>query len=116
MSTGDASERDLIDGKQNIVFNFCMGQKKSIILALVDYLEKGGQLGKFRAELFASVMSAMNNFSQNLPEIPKETRVINDLIREYLYWNGYQCTERTMVLGNEYFFKTQLIGPCEVGQ
>ncbi|KAB0793546.1 hypothetical protein PPYR_13166 [Photinus pyralis] len=63
-------------------------------------LEVDGRLQKFTAELRSTLISILNGRpprDQNYNEIPKETRLINDLIREYLIWNGYIYTEEFLV-------------------
>lgn len=63
-------------------------------------LEIDGRLQKFTAELRSTLISMLNgrpSRDQNYNEIPKETRLINDLIREYLVWNGYIYTEEFLV-------------------
>jgi hypothetical protein len=37
--------------------------------------------------------------SNTRPEIPSETLVINELIREFLTWNGYLYTTSVLVSG-----------------
>ncbi|KAK5640912.1 hypothetical protein RI129_009459 [Pyrocoelia pectoralis] len=60
-------------------------------------LADDGRLEHFTGKLRAAVMSMLNGRDNNINDIPKETRVINDLIREYLLWNGYIYTEEFLV-------------------
>lgn len=64
-------------------------------------LDKNGQLGKFKAELRSVVMSVLNKNSSNddQPAVPEETKLINELFREYLLWNGYLYTEQILCAG-----------------
>jgi hypothetical protein len=39
------------------------------------------------------------SISNTRPEIPSETLVINELIREFLTWNGYHYTTSVFVAG-----------------
>lgn len=82
---------------------------------------KDGRLAKFRAELRAAVMGVLSGRSQvgqqgtgggeprnhaphyaqatPPPNIPDETMILNELIREYLDWNGYRYSEQILVAG-----------------
>jgi hypothetical protein len=47
----------------------------------------------------------------NKPEIPSETLVINELIREFLTWNGYRYTTSVLVAGKiQHFSQNFYIG------
>jgi len=37
------------------------------------------------------------------PQIPEETKLINELIREYLVWNGYLYSEQVLAAGKTAF-------------
>jgi hypothetical protein len=41
--------------------------------------------------------------SNTKPEIPSETLVINELIREFLTWSGYHYTTSVLVTGKVLF-------------
>lgn len=60
---------------------------------------KEGKLNKFKAELRAAVMGVLSKTSTDLkpPQIPEETQILNELIREYLDWNGYRYSEQILV-------------------
>ncbi|CAH0564300.1 unnamed protein product [Brassicogethes aeneus] len=70
----------------------------SLLKAIKFSLENDGRLGKLKGEIRAAVMSILNKNSSNfaLPEVPEETRLINELIREYLSWNGYVYAEQIL--------------------
>lgn len=69
-------------------------------LAVKESLNKDGKLGKFKAELRSAVMSVLNRSPNNPPpQIPDETKLVNDLIREYLSWNGYLYAEQIFSTG-----------------
>ncbi|XP_056630993.1 centrosomal protein 20-like [Diorhabda carinulata] len=76
---GDATENDLLD-------------------AIKESLEKDGTLGRLNGEIRASVMAIINRDfeSPDPPKVPDETKLINELIREYLAWNGYLYTEKIL--------------------
>jgi hypothetical protein len=58
-------------------------------------------LEKFKAELRSAVMSILskNASEEEPPKVPEETKFINELIREYLSWNGYLYTEQILAAG-----------------
>ncbi|XP_031354842.1 lisH domain-containing protein FOPNL-like isoform X2 [Photinus pyralis] len=61
-----------------------------------ESLEKDGRLGRFKAQLCSSVMSILHTrqpTKEDFGEIPEETKIINELLREYLLWNGYVYSE-----------------------
>lgn len=62
-------------------------------------MDREGKLGKFKAELRASVMSILNRTPSDKPppQIPAETKLLNDLIREYLIWNGYLYSDQILL-------------------
>lgn len=47
----------------------------------------------------AAVMSVLNRTpsDKSPPQIPEETRFLNDLIREYLIWNGYLYADQILL-------------------
>ncbi|XP_017778482.1 PREDICTED: lisH domain-containing protein FOPNL-like [Nicrophorus vespilloides] len=73
--------------------------ERDLLEAVKESLNQVGSLGHFKAELRAAVMSILNkNTNHKVPSsIPEETKVINELIREYLGWNGYIYTEQILV-------------------
>lgn len=64
-------------------------------------LKQDGRLGRFKAEMRSAVMSVLNKNPTvaGLPSIPEETKLINELLREYLVWNGYLYAEQTLIAG-----------------
>lgn len=87
-----------------------------MFLAVKESLIKDGHLNKFRAELRAAVMSVLSGKKEGRtqrgqgeksqqkgrprpPPIPEETLILNELIREYLDWNGYRYSEQILVAG-----------------
>lgn len=69
--------------------------------AVKNSLKQDGRLGRFKAELRSAVMSILNRSGSNTkpPSIPDETKLINDLLREYLVWNGYMYSEQVLMAG-----------------
>lgn len=78
-----------------------------IVSAVKESLQNDGKLGKFKAELRSAVMSILNknNSNEEAPKIPTETKFMNDLIREYLSWNGYLYAEQMLSAGKRIFLK-----------
>ncbi|XP_045765538.1 centrosomal protein 20 [Maniola jurtina] len=75
--------------------------EKELLDALKNLLKKTGHLNKFQAEIRAKVTEILQErqVSQNpdfqSPGAPKPTNevlLINELIKEYLEWNGYLYT------------------------
>lgn len=73
----------------------------TLILAIKDSLEKDGTMNRLHGEIRAAVMSVLNKNFENYepPKVPEETRIINELLREYLEWNGYLYTEQILAAG-----------------
>mmetsp|Transcript_61143 Transcript_61143/g.117866 ORF Transcript_61143/g.117866 Transcript_61143/m.117866 type:complete len:204 (-) Transcript_61143:8-619(-) len=57
--------------------------------ALVETLEHRGVLGQVKAKVRAEIFAALDDEHAPRPEMPRENVVINELIREYLEYNGY---------------------------
>jgi lisH domain-containing protein FOPNL len=55
-------------------------------------LEERGVLNKLEGILRAEMFQALGQGYDKLPAPSKETRLINELIREYLQFNGYEHT------------------------
>ncbi|KAL1488815.1 hypothetical protein ABEB36_014611 [Hypothenemus hampei] len=72
-----------------------------LLQAIKESLQKDGTLGRLKGEIRAAIINVLNKQpnSEEAPKIPDETRLINELIREYLSWNGYLYTEQ--ILGVE---------------
>ncbi|CAH1101319.1 unnamed protein product [Psylliodes chrysocephalus] len=72
--------------------------ENDLLEAIKESLEKDGTLGRVNGEIRAAVMSILNRGFENCdpPQVPEETKLINELIREYLTWNGYLYTEQIL--------------------
>ncbi|XP_022905153.1 centrosomal protein 20-like [Onthophagus taurus] len=72
--------------------------EKDLVNAVRDSLKNDGHLGRVKAELRSAIMSVLNKNCKedNVPQLPDETKLINDLIREYLAWNGYVYSEQVL--------------------
>lgn len=81
------------------------------ILAIKESLQKDGTLGRFKGEIRAAVTNVLNKNSETgePPKIPDETRLINELIKEYLSWNGYLYTEQVLSAGNSWIYNRKRI-------
>ncbi|KAK9737143.1 FOP N terminal dimerization domain [Popillia japonica] len=73
--------------------------EQQLVEAVRESLRQDGRLGRFKAEIRSAVMSILNrNPSERIPvQIPEETKLINELIREYMVWNGYLYSEQVLV-------------------
>lgn len=60
--------------------------------ALIETLEHRGVLGQVKAKVRAEIFATLNDEQVPPPELPRENAVINELIREYLEYNGYHHT------------------------
>jgi len=60
--------------------------------ALAEALERRGVLGEVKAKVRAEIFAALDDEHAVRPELPRENAVINELIREYLEYNGYHHT------------------------
>lgn len=76
-------------------------------IAIKESLQKNGTLGRFKGEIRAAVMNVLNKNASgdcgDAPKIPDETKLINELIREYLVWNGYLYSEQVLAAGKTVF-------------
>jgi lisH domain-containing protein FOPNL len=81
-------------------------------------LRKSGKLNKVKAELRAEIAKLLEptSTSNTKPDIPSDTLIINELIREFLTWNGYHYTTSVLVSGKEKYtyFSTFIAGDFEV--
>jgi lisH domain-containing protein FOPNL len=59
---------------------------------LKETLEERGVLSQIRARIRAEIFSTLNDVPPNRPDLSNENLIINELIREYLTFNGYQHT------------------------
>mmetsp|Transcript_28208 Transcript_28208/g.65220 ORF Transcript_28208/g.65220 Transcript_28208/m.65220 type:complete len:171 (+) Transcript_28208:92-604(+) len=60
--------------------------------ALVETLHSRGVLGQVKAKVRAEIFSALDGEDVPRPALPRENVLINELIREYLEYNGYHHT------------------------
>ncbi|KAK9883202.1 hypothetical protein WA026_001394 [Henosepilachna vigintioctopunctata] len=68
-----------------------------LLEAVKTSMQNDGSLSKFKAELRAAVMTILNknHVRNNEPlKVPEETKLINELIREYMIWNGYLYSDK----------------------
>ncbi|XP_035215474.1 centrosomal protein 20-like [Stegodyphus dumicola] len=65
--------------------------------ALKEALSKSGALSEIRARLRAEVFSVLQDENEPPPPLSNENLMINELIREYLIYNGYLFTESVLV-------------------
>ncbi|XP_034830020.1 centrosomal protein 20 [Maniola hyperantus] len=75
--------------------------EKELLDAMKNLLKKSGHLNKFQAEMRAKVTEILQERqvsqtpgfqSQGAPTPTNEVLLINELIKEYLEWNGYLYT------------------------
>nr|XP_015914059.1 centrosomal protein 20 [Parasteatoda tepidariorum] len=64
---------------------------------LKDALAKSGALGEIRAKIRAEVFNILQDESEPPNPVSNENILINELIREYLIFNGYLFTESVLV-------------------
>ncbi|CCI46870.1 hypothetical protein ABG067_000165 [Albugo candida] len=57
---------------------------------LKETLETRGCLGQIKARIRAEIFSALDDQSIPKPELSNENLILNELIREYLEYNGYR--------------------------
>ncbi|KDR13005.1 lisH domain-containing protein FOPNL isoform X2 [Zootermopsis nevadensis] len=76
-----------------------MASEDEFLNAIRENLHKSGKLSKIKAELKTEIMKVLEpeSNSNSKPEIPSETLIINELIREFLTWNGYHYTTSVLV-------------------
>ena len=59
---------------------------------LKETLEEKGVLSEVRAKIRAEIFNSLNDKPRNIPSLPNENLIINELIREYLIFNNYHHT------------------------
>jgi len=57
--------------------------------AIKDILQSNGTLNKIKAEIRESIYHAIETNDTIKPKLPEENLLINELIREYMHYNGY---------------------------
>ena len=63
-----------------------------------ETLEQKGALNKVKAQIRAEIFTALDaDNNQGKPQLPQENILINELIREYLEYNGYYNTLSVLV-------------------
>jgi hypothetical protein len=72
-----------------------------IVLVIKDTLENKGTLAQIKAKIRAEVFNALNDESEDKPQLSNENLIINELIREYLDFNKYKYTSSVLVAGND---------------
>ncbi|XP_070616354.1 LOW QUALITY PROTEIN: centrosomal protein 20 [Erythrolamprus reginae] len=60
--------------------------------ALQESLSRSGALGSVRARVRAEVLAALDDPGQPRPAAPRETLLLNELIREYLRFHRYSAS------------------------
>lgn len=60
--------------------------------ALIETLDNRGVLGQVKAKVRAEIFAALDDEQIPRPQLPRENVIINELIREYLEYNGYHHT------------------------
>ncbi|OWR47284.1 LisH domain-containing protein C16orf63 [Danaus plexippus plexippus] len=81
--------------------------EKELLDAIKNLLKKSGHLNKFQAEMRAKVTEVLQERqvlnpgfkSAGIPKPSDEVLLINELVKEYLEWNGYLYT--ASVMGSE---------------
>ncbi|KAM6423954.1 centrosomal protein 20 [Liasis olivaceus] len=65
--------------------------------ALKDALARSGALGQVRARVRAEVFAALDDPGEPRPAAPRETLLLNELIREYLEFHRYSSSASVFV-------------------
>ncbi|KAJ2952009.1 hypothetical protein O0L34_g4270 [Tuta absoluta] len=77
-----------------------LASEKALLKAIKNLLNKGGHLNKLRAEVRANITDVLQQrqatVSNKPPPMTAEGLVVNELVREYLEWNGYLYTSSVM--------------------
>ncbi|CAH1647249.1 unnamed protein product [Spodoptera littoralis] len=76
--------------------------EKELLTAIKDLLKKNGYLNKINAEVRAQVTELLQRRqtagADTAPPTPtEEVLLVNELVREYLEWNGYLYTASVLV-------------------
>ena len=65
---------------------------------LRETLEQKGTLNKVKAQIRAEIFTALDaQNNKGKPQVPQENVMINELIREYLEYNGYYNTLSVLI-------------------
>eukprot|EP01028_Stygiella_incarcerata_P010069 TRINITY_DN506_c0_g1_i5.p1 TRINITY_DN506_c0_g1~~TRINITY_DN506_c0_g1_i5.p1 ORF type:complete len:131 (+),score=38.39 TRINITY_DN506_c0_g1_i5:378-770(+) len=66
--------------------------------AIKRQLEADGTISKLRAQLRASVFRTLDDEETTpKPSMPNQTYLLNEMVREYLLYNGYVAAENVLV-------------------
>ncbi|PRD26959.1 UNVERIFIED_CONTAM: LisH domain-containing protein FOPNL [Trichonephila clavipes] len=79
------------------VFIVAMATARDLKDVLKESLAKSGVLSEIRARIRAEVFNVLQDETEPPPPISNENVVINELIREYLIYNGYLFTESVLL-------------------
>ncbi|XP_075972063.1 centrosomal protein 20 [Anticarsia gemmatalis] len=76
--------------------------EKDLLVAIKDLLKKNGHLNKINAEVRAQVTELLQDRQAggavtSAPTPTDEVLLVNELVREYLEWNGYLYTTSVMM-------------------
>ncbi|XP_047022628.1 centrosomal protein 20-like [Helicoverpa zea] len=76
--------------------------EKELLVAIKDLLKKNGYLSKINAEVRAQVTELLQDrqasgTTKTPPAPTDEVLLVNELVREYLEWNGYLYTTSVMM-------------------
>lgn len=74
-----------------------MATLEELKAALRETLESRGVINQLKAKIRAEVFAALEDNEVQKPRLSDENLLINELIREYLEFNGYQHTLSTFI-------------------
>ena len=91
---------DLKSGK--LAISSLLINKNIVIIyfeVLEDSLEKRGTLNQIKAKIRSEIFSSLEDNNDQIPKLPHENLLINELIREYLEFNDYKFTNSVFMKG-----------------
>ena len=62
-------------------------------------MEKRGTLNQIKAKIRSEIFSSLEDNNDQIPKLPHENLLINELIREYLEFNDYKFTNSVFMKG-----------------
>ena len=65
-----------------------------------ESLENRGALNQIKAKLRAEIFTSLEDNNDQIPKLPQENLIINELIKEYLEFNEYKYTSSVFLKGN----------------
>lgn len=76
-----------------------MATETELLEAVKQALHSDGHLGQIKAELRGAVLKILEKKPTNIvkPQLHEENAIINDLIMEYLEWNGYRYSAHMLL-------------------